>query len=156
MPEPTTFADVKDQFDLSLGMDFDLEPEDIEDLASGLEEAEGFDAESASDEELAEYAAALKRLADAAEDARKDVFEAELDDRTERDQEVGPLVKRCGSRRYVADEEGALEAIEEAGGDPTEAMNLKASDAADLMDALGIDAEEYIGTNEYEYFRRRS
>lgn len=144
-----------EQFDLTLGMDFDLPPARIRAVVAELEQAEVLDADDTSDEVLAEYAAAMKALEDAAETARKEVFEAALDGRTEVDDEVGPLVKRQGSRRYVADEPGAIDAIEGAGGDPTEAMSLKATDAADLLEALGIDTADYIGVNEYTYFRRQ-
>jgi hypothetical protein len=81
-----------EQFDFTLGMEFDITPGDIYDLAQGLEQADAFDANGASDETLAEYSAALKALSDAAEDARKDVFENELDDRiaTAKDVLSGP------------------------------------------------------------------
>lgn len=145
-----------DEFDLTLGMDFDATPGDIHGLAATLEEAEDFDAENADDETLAEYSAALKRLENAAEDARKEVFEDELNARTEVNQEVGPVVKRQGSRSFVVDEAGAVEAIQDAGGNPLEAMTMKAAAAEEVLDALGLDPEDYLGVNEYEYFRRQA
>lgn len=145
-----------EQLDLTAGMTFDIAPEDIQEFAGALEQAEAFDTEDADTSRLAEYIAALKELSDAVEDARKDVFEDELDTRVGVDDSVGPLVKRQGSRRYVTDDDATIRAIEDAGGNPREAMTVKASDAADVLDDLGLDTEEFIGVNEYEYFRRQS
>lgn len=140
-----------EQFDLTLGMDFDIDPEDIDDLATGLAEAEAFDTDAADSETLAEYAAALKRLGDAAEDARKDVFEDALAERVEDGETVGPVRKLTGKNTWVADTEGAFAAVADAGKDP---MDVATVSIGDLRDALGDEADEFIGESEYEYFRR--
>lgn len=140
-----------EQFDLTLGMSFDITPEQIDDLATGLSEADAFDAGAATDERLAEYAAALKRLSDAAEDARKEVFEDELGDRVEAGEQVGDLRKQTGRNTWVADTEGAFAAVANAGHDPMDVAKVSISD---LRDALGDGADEFIGSSEYEYFRR--
>lgn len=140
-----------EQFDLTLGMDFDIEPEDINELASGLEQAEAFDADAEDGEMLAEYAAALKRLSDAAEDARKDVFEDELDDRVSDGERVGPLTKQSGRNTWVDDTEAAFAAVADEGADPMDVAKVSISD---LRDVLGADADQYIGESEYTYFRR--
>lgn len=145
-----------EQLDLTAGMDFDMSPEDIREVARTLEQAEAHPVEEESDERLAEYVAALKELSDATEDARKDVFGDELGTRADVGDEIGPVAKRQGSRRFVHDEDEAIQAIEDAGGDPREAMTLKASDAESQLKELGLEPEEHIGRNEYEYFRRRS
>jgi len=140
-----------EQFDFQLGMSFDIGPEDIDDLATGLGEAEAFDADSADRETLAEYAAALKRLADASEDARKDVFESALSERTEDGETVGPVRKLSGRNTWVNDTEGAFAAVAEAGSDPLDVAKVSISD---LRDVLGDEADTFIGESSYEYFRR--
>lgn len=144
-----------EQFDLTRGMDFDVSVGDLYGLATDLADAESFDPDDADAETLAEFVAALKELSDAVETARKDVFEPALGERVDVDGDVGPLVRREGSRGYVTDESGAIEAIAEAGGDPTDAMTLKATDAATAMDDLGIDADQFLGATTYTYFRRQ-
>lgn len=144
-----------EKLDLTFGMEFDLDPSDINALTNDLNQADAFDAEEADSETLAEYACALKELSDAIDDARKGVFEAELDARVELDEEVGPLVKRQGSRRYVSDRQEVIDVLEDHDADPKEAMKFKASDLADLLTSLGVKSDEYIDRNEYEYFRRR-
>jgi len=140
-----------EQFDLTLGMAFDIEPEEIDDLATGLAEAEAFDADSATDEHLAEYAAALKRLGDAAEDARKEVFEAALSERVDDGEQVGDLRKQSGRNTWVEDTEGAFAAVSERGKDP---MDVATVSISALRDALGDDADAFIGSSDYTYFRR--
>lgn len=145
-----------DQFALDAGMSFPTRVDQIQALTHELEQAEVFDAESAASETLAEYAAALKALKDAAEEARKDVFEAELDERTDINDEIGPLTKRRGSNKSISDEQAAIDALEAAGADPTQAMALKRTKFEDLAEAVGVDPDEYVDTYEYSYFRRRS
>ena len=142
-----------EQFDLTMGQSFTLEPAQIRDMASHLGEAEAFDAESADEEDLAEYVAALKRLENAAEDARKDVFEDELHDRVEDGESVGPVVKQSGKNTWVLDDEAALAAVAEAGEDPLDVASVS---IGDLRDVLGAQADEHIGESSYEYFRRQS
>lgn len=144
---------IVDSFDTTAGMDFDATPDDIHGLAADLEEAEDFDADEADDETLAEFSAALKRLENAAEDARKETFEGELSGRVEDGETVGPLRKQTGRNTWVADTEGAFAAVSEAGEDPLDVAKVSISS---LRDVLGSDADEYIGSSEYEYFRRKS
>ena len=150
---PRTASEV---FDLSHGMDFESGPDEVSAFARDLEQAEAFDAEAASDETLAEFVAALKTLEKAAEDARKEVFEAELDERTDVGDEIGPVRKQTGHRKFVIDDDAALDAVEEAGGDLREVVSVKPSALVDAAEELGIDPDEHVDRNEYEYFRRRS
>lgn len=140
-----------DQFDLTLGMEFGVMPGGLYSTAAGLEQAEAFDTADASTETLAEYVAALKALEDAAEEARKEVFEDALSGRVDEGETVGSLQKCHGSRRYVTDDAAAFQAVDDAGGDPTEVASVKASK---LPDVLGEDADEFLGETTYSYFRR--
>lgn len=140
-----------EQFDLTAGMDFAPSPEDVEDLAAELEAAEAANTGEASEETLAEWVAALKRLEDAVEDARKNVFEQALDDHVEEGETVGALRKQSGTSRFVTDDAGAFEAVREAGHDPSQVAEVKASVLADV---LGDDADEYVGESTYTYYRR--
>jgi hypothetical protein len=144
-----------DDFDLTAGMEFDIDVEDIEEMSNQLRQAEAFDVEEASSERLAEFSSALKELADHVEDARKDVFEAQLDKRVEVDENVGPLVKRHGSRRYVENRERAIRALEANDIDPVAAMKFNAKDLEEILREHGLDPREHVSTTEYEYFRRR-
>lgn len=140
-----------EQFDLTLGMQFDITPDEINELAHGLEQADVFDAEDADSETLAEFGAALKRLEDAAEDARKETFEDELADRVDDGESVGPLTKQSGRNTWVADTEAAFAAVADAGEDP---MDVASVSISGLRDVLGGQADEYIGESSYSYFRR--
>lgn len=150
--DPDPDAPASEQFDLDAAMSFDVDPSDINRLASALEDAEDYDAETASAETLAEYVSALKWLADVAESARKDVFEAALDDRVDEGEQVGDLVKYSGSSTWVTDDEAAFAAVAEAGEDP---MDVASVSIGDLRDALGPAADEFIGESSYSYFRRQ-
>lgn len=152
----TNDAPATEQFDLTMGMEFTTSVDEVRDLAADLRDAESLEAESEDTERLAEWVAALKELESAAEDVRKDVFEDELDDRTDVDDEIGDLVKRQGHNKYLFDEDDAVEAIEAAGGDPRQVMSVKASSFVEVANALGVDPDEHVGRAEYEYFRRRS
>lgn len=145
-------APASEQFDLTDGMTFDVDPSDIKALASDLEDAETFDAADATDETLAEYVAALKWLADAAESARKDVFESELDERVDDGEQVADLQKLSGKNTWVSDDEAAFAAVADAGEDP---MQVASVSIGDLRDVLGPEADEYIGESSYSYFRRQ-
>jgi hypothetical protein len=140
-----------EQFDLTNNMSFDADLDDVRELTTALEQADAVDRDK-DDKALAEWVAALKALETAVEDARKDVFEAELDERTAVDDEVGPLVKRQGRNTWVPDDEAAFAAVADAGEDP---MNVASVSIGDLRDVLGADADEYIDASTYEYFRRQ-
>lgn len=145
-------ASASEQFDLTTGMSFTLEAAQVRDMASHLEEAESYPAASADSDTLAEFVSALKRLENAAEEARKDVFEAELSDRVDEGETVGDVRKTSGSNRYVTDHAAAFDAVLDAGEDPREVAKVSASNLADL---LGDDADEFIGESSYHYFRRQ-
>lgn len=146
-----TDAPASEQFDLTAGMDFQLSPDEIEVLVSDLESAESFDTDNATDHRLADYVAALKRLENAAEEARKDVFEPALDDRVDVGQSVGPVQRLSGSSSYVQDAEGAFAAVADAGADPLAVADVK---VGALRDVLGSQADEFVGQSEYSYYRR--
>lgn len=140
-----------EQFDLEMGMTFDVQPGEIHEIASTLEASETINPDDIERNRLAAYVEACKRVADAAEDARKDVFEPALAESTEVGEQVGNVRKATGSRRYVTDDAGAFDAVLDAGHDPREVAAVKASA---LEDVLGADADEYLGETEYVYFRR--
>jgi len=143
-----------EQFDLSTETNDELiDPEKLEAVAAELEKVPDTDLSCHADEFLAEHSAALKRLSDAAEDARKDGYEDELDDRVEDGETVGPLRKQSGRNTWVSDTEGAFAAVADEGEDP---LNVAKVSIGDLRDVLGDRAaEEYIGEASYEYFVRR-
>lgn len=136
---------------MDAGMDFTLTPVDIHGLADELERAEAFDPDDADDEALADMVAACKRIEDAAETARKEVFEDALSERVDNGETVGPVAKQLGSHTYVTDAEGAFAAVAERGEDPLDVAKVK---VGDLRDILGADADRFLGQSEYSYFRR--
>lgn len=143
-----------EQFDLSEATEpADVEPQDIHEVARELERVPETDLSCHADDYLADLVAACKRIEDAAEEARKDGYEDELDERVDEGQSVGPLRKASGTRRYVTDHAAAFDAVLDAGKDPREVAKVKASA---LSDVLGDDAEEFVGETEYSYFRRQS
>lgn len=151
-----TDAPASEQFDLTAGMDFDISAEEIHQLAARLKDAEAFgtaerEAGEAEDEVLAEYIASLKMLENAAEEARKEVFEPALDDRVDVGDSVGPVQRLSGSSSYVHDAEGAFAAVADAGADPLAVADVK---VGALRDVLGSRADEFVGQSEYSYYRR--
>lgn len=141
-----------EQFDLSVGLeDVNLDPERLDTLAAELERAPDVAFDEWPSDHLAEFVAAAKRLENAVEDARKDHAEAELADRIDEGESVGPVRKQSGASTYVEDAEGAFAAVSEAGEDPLAVADVKVSA---LRDTLGDDADEYLGENSYSYFRR--
>lgn len=141
-----------ERFDLTAGMDFDVDPGEVSRVAGRLEQAEAVDPGELGTEELARWVSTLKLLEDAAEEARKSVFEPELDDRLSEGERVGDLAKRTGRSTWVEDDEAALEAARGAGADLHDVVSVSVSG---LRDALGPEADEYIGESEYSYFRRQ-
>jgi len=130
-----------------------LAPEKLEAVAAELEKVAGTDLSCHNPEFLAEHSAALKRLEDAAEEARKEGYEDELDDRVDEGETVGPLRKQSGRNTWITDTEGAFAAVAEAGEDPLDVAEVG---IRDLRDVLGdAAAEEFIDEASYEYFVRR-
>jgi len=121
------------------------------DAFKALDLAHTVDAEDIDDDLLAEVVNLCKQIENAAEEARKDVFEPELSERVEEGEQVGPVRKLSGKNTYVTDNEAAFDAVLNAGHDPRDVASVKASK---LKDVLGSDAEEYLGQSNYEYFRR--
>lgn len=143
-----------EQFDLGESAETpDVDAADLDAVARELERAveSEMDVSDTDAEDLAELSAACKRLEDATEEARKDIFEDELGDRVDDGERVGPLSKQSGRNTWVTDDEGAFAAVAEAGEDP---MDVASVSIGDLRDVLGEDASEFIGESEYSYFRR--
>jgi len=140
-----------EQFDLSTDDNEDLvDPEKLEEVARELERVADTDLSCHGDEFLAEHVAALKRLENAAEAARKDGYEDELDDRVAPGESVGPLSKVSGSNSWVADAEGAFAAVADEGVDPLDVAKVS---IGDLRDVLGNRASDYIEASAYTYYR---
>lgn len=144
-----------EQFDLTTETNDDLlDPDKIHAIAGELEKVPDSDLSCHDSEFLATLAAACKHVENAAEDARKDGYEDELDDRVSEGERVGPLVKQSGTNTWVDDSEGAFAAVADAGEDP---MDVAKVSIGDLRDVLGDnDAEEFIGSKPYTYFRREA
>lgn len=148
-----TDTPASEQFDLSFGTDLSLTIGDIAGPADDLERVpDAADPDDYSDEGLAELIAALKRLENAAEDAR-DHLEDALDDRTEPGDRVGDIQRIEGKNSYVTDAEGAFAAVADAGEDPLDVASVK---IGDLRDVLGRRADEYLGSSSYSYWRRQT
>ena len=143
-----------DVFDLDAFMDFDVIPSDIDQLTHGLEQAQAFDVANASKEELADFSAALKRLSDAAKAARKDVFEAELTDRTDEGEQVGDVKKVVRRNRSLKNQRSALTELHNAGVDLTSVCKINLTDFESAAESAGIDPDPHIDVNESEYMRR--
>jgi hypothetical protein len=128
-----------------------LDVETLNNLAANLEEIPDIDLSSHDSEYLADLAAACKRLENAAEDARKDGYEDELDPRVDEGESIGPLTKQQGASTWVEDTEGAFAAVAETGEDP---LRVASVNVTDLREVLGEHADEYLGQSNYTYFRR--
>lgn len=139
------------QFNLEAGMDFDVTAADAHSLASDLEDAEAAPTDDTSTQALAEWVDSLKRLEDAAEAARKEVFETALDERVDTGESVGPLQRVEGANSYVTDAEGAFAAVADAGEDPLSVASVK---VGALRDAIGARADDYVGQSKYTFYRR--
>lgn len=140
-----------DRFDLGDAPDVDVT--ELQAAARTLEQTVEADADvsDADTDDLAALVSACKRLEDAAEEARKDVYEPELDDRVSEGEQVGDLHKRSGASSYVTDAEGAFAAVSDAGADPLDVAKVS---VGDLRDVLGGDADAFVGQSEYSYFVR--
>lgn len=143
-----------EQFDLSTETNDDLlDPEKLQAIARELERVPDAELSCHADDYLAELVDATKRLESAAEDARKEGYEAELSPRIDDGEMVRNLQKRTGSHTYVTDTEGAFAAVADAGADPLDVAKVK---VGDLRDVLGTKADDYLGQSEYSYFARQS
>lgn len=105
-------------------------------------------------EQLAKLEDILKELENAAEDARKNGVEEELDERVDVGDSVNGVTRVEGHSKYVTDEDAALNQLREAGVDPTEAMDVKANRLLEAGEGAGLDLDEFIGRAEYTYYRR--
>lgn len=146
-----TDAPASEQFDLSHGAAFEATVETLAEVARELELHDAANPDAMCDEDLADMVAALKHLENAAEEARKEVFEPALDDRVDVGQSVGPVQRLSGSSAYVQDAEGAFAAVADAGADPLAVADVK---VGALRDVLGAHADEFVGQSEYSYYRR--
>jgi len=130
-----------------------LNPNKLNAVAAALKPIPDTDLSCHADEFLAEHTAALKRIENAAENARKNGYENELDDRVAAGEFVGPLRKRSGRNTWVSDTEGAFAAVAAHGDDPLDVATVS---IGDLRDVLGDRAAEaYIDESSYTYFVRR-
>jgi hypothetical protein len=130
-----------------------VDPETLHDIADALNAVPDDDLSCHSSNLLAEQAAALKHLENAAEYARKNGSEDELDDRVSEGETVGPLRKQAGRNTWVTDPEGAFAAVADNGEDPLDVASVS---IGDLRGVLGDHAaEEYIEAASYTYFVRR-
>lgn len=103
---------------------------------------------------MAELVAALKAIESEAESLRKEVVEPELDELVSVDETVGDLTRRVGHSKYVRDEEAAIQALIKNDIDPIRAMSIKPKKFQKVAAEAGIDSSEFIGRNEYTYYRR--
>lgn len=141
-----------EQFDLSTTTNDDLlDPEKLHAVARELERVADTDLACHADDFLAEHVAALKRLENAAEDARKAGYEDELSERVTDGERVGPVAKQTGTNTWVDDDEGALAAVADRGHDPLDVAKVS---IGDLREVLGSEADEFLGASEYSFFRR--
>lgn len=128
--------------------------EEAEELA---EAAKNADAETLSDEELARLERAANRAEKASEDTRKESgIKSEIQSRFLAGQEIVSGVRLVeGSRRYVADKEGAEEVFGEIEADQTEAMKWSASNLAEVLknSPLDVDPDKFNGESTYQYLQ---
>lgn len=145
---------ILDQFDLTAGMDFQLSIDDIYEITRELEMVEAVEFEQQADEELAEFAFALKGLEDAVKTARKDHFEKALDDRTEPGDRIGRLKKVESGRTYIDNEDAAIRALEHNDINPIDAMELNVKQFETLASQHGINPDAFTYRKTWSYFQR--
>ena len=120
-----------------------LQQADTDALAAALEEADS--------ETVAEVRATARDAEEAAEDARKAV-DSEIKARGGTD--AHNVVE--GHNKYLTvDGEQALQALQQAGGDPEAVTEIKVSDLVSEAERLGMDVEVLIGRSTYEYVRSK-
>ena len=142
------------QFDLTAGMDFTLSIDDVYDITRELEMVESIDFEQLDNEELAEFAYALKGLEDAVSTARKDYYETVLKGRIEVGDRVGRLTKIKSGRTYIDNEDAAIRALEHNDIDPIDAMELKVNAFKTVASKHGIDPDAFTHRKTWTYFKR--
>lgn len=129
--------------------------EDLDDALETIDNLEEVNTEEATAETLADIDKKLKELENVVEEARKDHVESELAEHVEVGDSINGLTRRSGSRTFVqAPTQIVTEKLEGAGADPMEAMDLDAKKLEEVAQEAGIDPSEFLGTNEYTYFRR--
>ena len=120
-----------------------LQQADTDALATAVEEADS--------ETVAEVRATARDAEEAAEDARKAV-DGEIKARGGTD--AHEVVE--GHNKYLTVDDGrALQALQQAGGDPEAVTEVKVSDLASEAKRLGMDVEVLIDRSTYEYVRSK-
>lgn len=128
--------------------------DDLAAMAEVLGDVDAEDVADASDEELAALRDALKSVEDAAEEARKDGVEEELDDRCAPGESIAGLTRVESHNKYVKDGEAAVDALVAAGVDARRVMEPNATDLAEVAEEEGVAAaREEVGEYEYTYYR---
>lgn len=126
-------------------------PQDAARYAERVAE-EGIDTSNAK--ALAKMRNALKRLEDAAKEARKDEIEPALDDVLDVGDNVAGAERRKQRQPTITDTAAALDMLEDADVDPAEVMQIFPSQLKDAVDGTGADPSEVIEYEEYTYYRR--
>lgn len=128
--------------------------DDLSAVAEVLDDVDAEDVADASDEELAALRDALKSVEDAAEDARKDGVEEEMDDRCAPGESIAGLTRVQSHKKYVKDGEAAVDALVAAGVDARRVMSPDATALAEVAEEEGVPAaREEVGEASYTYFR---
>ena len=106
---------------------------------------------------LVETLGNLKSIEKQTEEFRKEIVESELETRIsigdtyENDDHRATLVE--GHRKYVLDEDEALQQLEEFGIDPRDVMSVNASSVHEKSEEVGLDPHDFIGKHTYTFFR---
>ncbi|AWB28490.1 hypothetical protein [Halococcoides cellulosivorans] len=130
------------------------DPGTLQDAARHAERVaeEGIDTSNAK--ALAKMRNALKRLEDAAQDARKGEIEPALDEEVDVGDNVGDVVRVTQSRSTVTDTEAALEMLEDADADPGDLMRIYVGRFRDAVNGSDSDPSEVIEDEEYTCYHR--
>jgi len=120
-----------------------LQQADTDALADAVEDADS--------ETVAEVRATARDAEQAAEDARKAV-DGEIKARGGTD---AHNVLEGHSKYLTVDGDRALQALQQAGGDPEAVTEINVSDLASEAERLEMDVEVLIGRYTYEYVRSR-
>lgn len=122
--------------------------EEVEDTDDSISEYSAFDAISETDEDLAELWSAIKSLEDTVEEIRKEVIEAEMEERVDPGEDLCGISLIESHRKYVEEDVGTvIGRAANRGIDYTQFVSLKASKLSDKPELATI------GRNEYTYFR---
>lgn len=130
----------------------------LERLRISLNQVEDADLDELDDHQLADAYAALRDGETRTEEVRKDTVGEELEERIDTGERLegdfASVTLVEGHRKYIGDEEAAINALEDAGVDPQEAMEVNATDLANLAEEHGVDAAaEQIKRATYTYAR---